>query len=717
MGPNFGARPTRGPALLAWGLALLLVCTSCSQINTAHFPEARTMDQVDDYHGTMVADPYRWLEDPETPESKAWIAARQQESRAFLDAIPEREAIEQRLAKLWNFPRWSAPSRRGHNLFFSKNDGLQNQAVVYVTSGAVSEARVLLDPNTLTADGTMALGDMKASRDGTLVAYALSTAGSDWVEWHVREVATGRDREDVLRWSKFSSASWLPDGSGFYYSRYPEPKEGQSLRGVNRNQHLCFHRLGTLQSADKVVYERTDEPDWGFSGEVTEDGRFLVIPSWVGTDSRNRVFFKHLDAPDAPVQALFTAFDASFDFLGNEGELFYFRTDHEAPRSKIVAVNLHHPEPQHWRTVVPQGAGTIADARMAGGKLAVLVMESVKHRLFLHETSGALLRELVLPGSGTVGALSTRPRDAEIYFSFTSFTTPASVWRHDVNSGDTTCWAQPPSVPDPKRFVTEQVTYTSKDGTAIPMYLVHRADVQRGANAPVLLYGYGGFNIPIMPAFSVANLAWLEMGGIYAQPALRGGSEFGEEWHQAGMLQRKQNVFDDFIGAAEWLIREGWSSAGRIAINGGSNGGLLVGACMTQRPELFGACLPAVGVMDMLRFHKFTIGWAWVPEYGSADDAAMFPVLRAYSPLHNLKAGAHYPATLVFTADHDDRVVPAHSFKFTAALQAAQGGDAPCLIRIETKAGHGAGTPTAKAIEEAADRLAFLVRIFGMSGF
>ena len=675
------------------------------------------MDQVDDYHGVTIADPWRWLENPDTPQSQAWIAARQHESRAFLDAIPQREAIEQRLAALWNYPRWSAPSRRGGNLFFSKNSGLQNQAVVHVSSGAASDARVLLDPNTLSSDGTVALVDLKASRDGALVAYALSSAGSDWVEWRVRDVATGRDRDDVLRWSKFSSAAWLPDGSGFFYSRYPAPESGQSLRGVNRNQHLCLHRLGMPQSADVVICERSDQPDWGFSGEVTEDGKYLVIPSWVGTDSRNRVFLKRMDALDAPVTPLFTAFDASFDFLGNEGDTFYFRTDHSAPRSKVVAVNVLHPEPENWRTVVPEGAGTLADARMADGKVLLLVMENVRHRLYLHETSGALVREIALPGSGTVGALSTRPTDNELFFSFTSFTSPTSVWRHDLAAGTSTSWAQPPVVPDARRFVTEQVRYASKDGTIIPMYLVRRADVLRGTNAPVLLYGYGGFNIPIMPAFSVANLAWLEMGGVYAQPALRGGSEFGEEWHQAGMLQRKQNVFDDFIAAAEWLVSSGWSTPQRIAIHGGSNGGLLVGACMTQRPELFGACLPAVGVMDMLRFHKFTIGWAWVPEYGSADDAAMFPVLRAYSPLHNLKPGTRYPATMVSTADHDDRVVPAHSFKFAAALQAAQAGDAPCLIRIESKAGHGAGTPTAKAIEEASDRLAFLVKIFGLKGF
>ena len=363
------------------------------------------MDQVDDYHGVTIADPWRWLENPDTPQSQAWIAARQHESRAFLDAIPQREAIETRLAALWNYPRWSAPSRRGGNLFFSKNSGLQNQAVVRVSSGAASDARVLLDPNTLSSDGTVALVDLKASRDGALVAYALSSAGSDWVEWRVREVATGRDRDDVLRWSKFSSAAWLPDGSGFFYSRYPTPESGQSLRGVNRNQHLCLHLLSTPQSADVVICERSDQPDWGFSGEVTEDGKYLVIPSWVGTDSRNRVFLKRMAALDAPVTPLFTAFDASFDFLGSEGDTFYFRTDHSAPRSKVVAVNVLHPEPENWRTVVPEGAGTLADARMAGGKVLLLVMENVRHRLYLHETSGALVREIALPGSGTVGAL------------------------------------------------------------------------------------------------------------------------------------------------------------------------------------------------------------------------------------------------------------------------------------------------------------------------
>lgn len=662
-------------------------------------------------HGVEVQDPFRWLEDADAERTKAWVRERQQESRAFLDALPEREAIEARLRELWNFPRWSPPVLRGTRIFFAHNDGLANQPTVYTAEGLSGAPEVLLDPAKLAPDGSLSINDWKPSPDGRFVAWSAQHAGSDWLEWRVREVASGKDLPDHLRWSKFTSVSWLPDGSGFFYARYPEPEPGSELTAINKRHRLQLHRLGTEQSADELILARDDHPDWGFTGEVTDDGTLCVITSTIGTDTRNRVFLKRLGS-NAPIETIFGDFDASYDFIGKAGDELFFRTDKDAPKGRIIALRPGASGAGHWRPVVPESEATLADARLAGGRLAVLVMDAVKNRIHLYDPSGAHVREVPLPGMGTVSGFTARAASKDIFLGFTSFTRPPSVLRHDVATGATSVWREAAVKADLSQFVTEQVECTSRDGTRVPMYVVRRRDVVANGTAPALLYGYGGFNIPVLPGFSTAVLAWLEMGGIYAVPALRGGGEFGEAWHRAGMLEQKQNVFDDFIAAAEWLVRERWTTPSRLAIQGGSNGGLLVGACMTQRPDLFGAALPAVGVMDMLRYHRFTIGWAWVSEYGSADDAAMFPKLLAYSPLHQLKPGVRYPATLVITADHDDRVVPAHSFKFAARLREVQAaGGPPCLIRIESKAGHGAGTPTSKAIEEAADRLAFLRQV------
>lgn len=679
------------------------------------YPPSKKVDQVDDYHGVKVADPYRWLEDADAPDTKAWIEAQNKVTFAFLESIPERARIRERLTQLWNYEKFGVPFREGGKYFFTRNDGLQNQSVLYVGDAPDDpQARVLLDPNKLSADGTVALTSYAVSDDGKLLAYGLATAGSDWNEWRVRNIETGEDLPDRLQWIKFSGASWTKDSKGFFYSRYDEPKEGNLLQSTNYFQKLYYHRVGTPQSEDRLVYERKDHKEWGFSGYVTDDGRYLGIVVTMGTSPKNLFFYKDLTQPDAPVVELIADFIADFTPVGNDGTTFYFRTDWEAPRGRLIAVDATRPEPANWREIIPQTVDTLESVHYVGGRFIALYLADAKTQVKVFATDGAFIREVSLPGIGTATGFSGKPTDTETFYAFTSFTQPTSIYRYDLETGKSTLIKQPKVTFNPADYETKQVFYTSKDGTRIPMFITHRKGLRRDGKNPTLLYGYGGFNISLTPAFSPARIAWLEMGGVLAIPNLRGGGEYGEAWHQAGTKLNKQNVFDDFIAAAEWLIKEKYTVPAKLAIQGGSNGGLLVGACMTQRPELFGAALPAVGVMDMLRFNKFTIGWAWESDYGSPQNPEEFKALYAYSPLHNLKPGTRYPATLVTTADHDDRVVPAHSFKFAAALQAAHKGDAPVLIRIETKAGHGAGKPTAKLIEEAADIWAFLVKTLGM---
>ena len=686
------------------------------------YPPTRADAQVDDYHGTPVADPYRWLEDVDSPETRAWVEAQNAVTFAYLSAIPRREAIRERLTKLWNYPKYGAPFKEGGRIFYFENSGLQNQSVLFVQDGPRGAPRVLLDPNALAADGTVALTAAAPSPNGALLGYGTSASGSDWQELRVRDVAGGRDLDDTLRWVKFSGLAWTRDDRGFYYSRYDEPAAGSSaLTGINKYQKLYYHRVGTPQSEDVLVYERPDQPDWGFGASVSEDGRYAVIGVWQGTDDRNRLYYIDLGDPArpdvaGPVVPLLDAFDASYDFVDNDGATFYVRTNKDAPRSRLVAVSLAAPEPARWRTVVPETEDALESVQAVGGLFVASYLEDAHSSVRLFERpSGRPAGTVALPGLGTVAGISGKPGDGEFYYQFTSFLAPTTVYRYDLTTGASTVFKQPKVPFDFDRYETTQVFYASKDGTRVPMFITRRRELALDGTNPTLLYGYGGFNVSLTPAFSPATLVWLEMGGVYAVANLRGGGEYGKEWHDAGTLERKQNVFDDFIAAAEYLIRERYTSPRRLAIYGGSNGGLLVGAAMTQRPELFGAALPAVAVMDMLRFHKFTIGWAWVSDYGSADDPKLFPVLRKYSPLHNLTPGTRYPATMVTTADHDDRVVPGHSFKFAAALQAAQAPDGPpTLIRIETKAGHGAGKPTGKLIEEAADRFAFLVRSLGV---
>ena len=684
------------------------------------YPPARHADQVDDYHGTKIADPFRWLEDDNADETKAWVTAQNKVTSAFLDGVPARARIKERLMKLWNYERFGVPFQQGGWLFFLHNSGLQNQRVLYVADAPGAEPRVLLDPNTLSPDGTISLAGYAVSDDGALLAYGLSRAGSDWEDWHVREVATGADRPDVVEWVKFSGASWKKDGSGFFYSRYAAPRAGEEKKGVNEFQKLYFHKLGTKQADDALIYERRDHADWGFGGGVTDDGRYLVIPVSKGTDTKNLVFYRDLAEPQSPVVELIPAFDAAFSFIDNDGPLFFFETDLDAPRSRVVAIDVRQPERAHWREIIAQADEPLKSANLVGGQFVCNYLRDAHSlvRTFTWDGKAAAPNwEITLPGLGTAEGFGGKRDHAETFYAFTSFTTPGTIYRLDLATGKSSVFREPRVDFKPADYETKQVFFPSKDGTRIPMFITHRRGLALDGTAPALLYGYGGFNISLTPAFSVAALVWMEMGGVFAMPNLRGGGEYGIAWHQAGVKARKQNVFDDFIAAAEWLVAKKYAAREKLAIQGGSNGGLLVGACLTQRPELFGAALPSVGVLDMLRFHRFTIGWAWTSDYGSAENADDFPVLLAYSPLHRLRPGVRYPATLITTGDHDDRVVPAHSFKFAARLQECQPPDGPpVLIRIETKAGHGSGKPTTKIIEEKADELSFLARVFGLKG-
>lgn len=671
------------------------------------YPTAQRGDVVEDYHGTAVADPYRWLEDSESDATAQWVAAQNEVTRKYLDAIPDRKRFAERLTELWNFERFSTPVRHGDYYFYSHNNGLQNQNILYKATSLVSPTEVLLDPNTLSADGTVALSSWEPTDDGKWIAYSLADGGSDWRTIKVRDVATGQDTQDEIRWVKFSPIAWMPDASGFFYCRYDEPVAGQELSGVNYFQKLYFHRLGETQSTDTLVYNRDDEKEWGFSPTVTDDGRYLVIANWRSTESVSQIFIKDLTTPDAQVQPLITGFDADYVFVGIEGDELFFVTDADAPRRRVVAVKTSDSSKR--RQVIAQGDDVIESVSMFGDRLIATYLKDARSAVRVYSLSGELIRELELPGLGTVSGFDGLRDASETFFSFTNYVTPSSIYRLDLMTGEITLWRQPKVAIDVDAYTTEQIFYQSKDGTKVPMVITRSRDTVLDGNNRTLLYGYGGFDISLTPSFSPAVAGWLDSGGIYAVANLRGGGEYGRQWHEDGMVFKKQNVFDDFIAAAETLIKLGYTTPKRLAIRGGSNGGLLVGAAMTQRPDLFGACLPAVGVMDMLRFHKFTIGWAWVGEYGSSDDPKQFENLMTYSPLHRLTSGKCYPATLVTTADRDDRVVPAHSFKFAAALQHAQSCDRPVLIRIETRAGHGAGTPVSKSIDEYADLWSFLV--------
>lgn len=680
------------------------------------YPQTKTVEQIDDFHGTKVEDPYRWLEDDvRTSKDVAdWVEAQNKLTIDFLKSIPQRETIQKRMTELWNYEKIGAPFLRGGRYYFSRNDGLQNQNVLFRRDTLESEAQVLLDPNSWSKDGTIALSGSAFSDDGRFVAYGVQDAGSDWNTWKIMEIESGKILDDELKWVKFSGAEWTPDSRGFFYARYPQPAADAAFQSLNTNMKVYYHRVGTPQSSDVLVYERPDHPDWGFQLSVSEDGHYLIITVWVGTDDRYRIVVKDLSEPYGLPYELIDNFEHEYSFVGNDDHILYFKTNVDAPLRRVIAIDLKRPARENWKEIIPQTENALDGVGIVGNMFVCNYLKDAKTQVRLHQMDGAFVREVAFPGIGTASGFDGRRKDTDTFYSFSGFALPTTTFRYNMITGESKLFRTADVKFNPDDYETSQIFYTSKDGTKVPMFLCHKKGLKLDGTNPTLLYGYGGFNISITPSFSVSRLTWMEMGGVLAVANLRGGGEYGERWHKAGTKQNKQNVFDDFIAAAEWLIANKYTSPKKLAMQGGSNGGLLVGACMTQRPDLYGACLPAVGVMDMLRFHKFTAGRFWTDDYGSADVAEEFPALQKYSPYHNLKAGTQYPATLITTADTDDRVVPGHSFKFAAQLQACQSGTAPTLIRIETRAGHGAGKPTAKIIEEASDQWAFLVKTLGM---
>ncbi len=714
-----------GLKVLTLGAAVGLTLVSCQTTQTTTstrstdtmakvvYPSAQRVDHTDTYHGVVVADPYRWLEDGDSPQTRAWIEAENEVTFPYLKSIEQRSAIKERMTDLWDYEKFGMPWKEGGRYFYTYNNGLQNQRQLYVMDSLNAKPRLLLDPNTLSKDGTISTGGYSVSDDGSLMAYSISDGGSDWRQWKVRDVNTGRDLPDLIEWSKFSGASWTKDNQGFYYSRYDAPT-GDELQSANFYQKLYYHRIGTDQSEDELVYERPDHKNWGFGGGVTDDGRYLIINVWVGTANKNGLFYLDLSSPGAEVVELLNDFDASYSVIDNDGSLFWIQTDLDAPKSRVIAIDINSPARANWAEVISEAVEPLQGVGTLGERFFASYLKDAQSMIRIFALDGSPMGKVKLPGVGSVSVSGGKRHETESFFSFSSYTTPSTIYRYNAATNTSEVFRKPNVDFNPKDFVTRQVFYTSKDGTRVPMFITHKKGLKRDGQNPTILYGYGGFNIPLTPRFSVSNLVWMEMGGVYAVANLRGGSEYGEEWHQGGMKLNKQNVFDDFIAAAEWLIDSRYTSTPKLAIQGRSNGGLLVGAVMTQRPDLFGACLPGVGVMDMLRFEKFTIGWAWASDYGSVENEEEFKALRAYSPYHNLKPGTCYPPTFIVTADRDDRVVPAHSFKFAAALQNAQGCDNPVLIRIETRAGHGGGKPTDKQIAERSDEFAFLTKALHM---
>lgn len=696
-------------------LVAMVLLPAAIHAQSLTYPETKKQSVEDDYFGTKVADPYRWLEDDNSAETKAWVEAQNKVTFGWLEQIPQRERIRSRIQELFNFERFGVPFEKGGQYFYTRNSGLQNQSVLYVTPTLEQEGRELLDPNKLSEDGTVSLTETAVSEDGKLMVVGTSSAGSDWQEFRIKEIATGKDLPDLLEWIKFSGAAWMRDSSGFFYCRYPKPEGGAALTERNENQSVWFHQPGKKQEEDRLIYARTDKPGWSYSPYVTEDGRYLILSVSKDTSPKSQVFYKDLTQERSGFVELLKGFDAAYNFIENQGTTFYFHTDLDAPRYRVIAIDVTQPEKKHWREVIPQTEHKLESVAMFGGQLIGEYLQDAKSAMRAFDLDGKLIREVALPGIGSIGGFSGENSQTESFYAFSSFTAPTTIFRYDVTTGASTVLRQPKLNYDGTQLEAKQIFYKSKDGTRVPMFIVHKKGLKLDGSNPCLLYGYGGFDISLTPGFSISRAVWMEMGGVFAMANLRGGGEYGSEWHEAGIKLRKQNVFDDFIGAAEWLIKEGYTQPSKFAIQGGSNGGLLVGACMIQRPDLFGAALPGVGVMDMLRFHKFTIGWAWMSDYGSSEKPDEFRALLAYSPLHNLKSGVRYPATLITTADHDDRVVPAHSFKFAARLQECQAKDGPpVLIRIETSAGHGGGTALSKVIEETADEWAFLVKVLGM---
>jgi prolyl oligopeptidase len=671
------------------------------------YPPAPRVEQVDDYHGTLVSDPYRWMEELDAPAVQAWVAAENAVTEAYLQAIPERDAIQQRLTRMVDYERYDTPTKRASYYFYEHNDGLQNQNALYVQDGVDGQPRLLLDPNTLSEDGSISVPGWQPSRDGRLLAYAISVSGSDLHVWRVRDVNSGADLPDRIV-THSGDVSWLPDGSGFYYQRFPESPDGD-LQALHEFPRIYWHRLDTPQAADLLAYDRPDQRDWSIGAAATDDGRYLILAIRDNLSDFSQLFYKDLHSPNSPAVELITGFDARYSFVGNDGPIFYVQTDLDAPRYRLVAVDLAAPERSNWREVVPEADEAINSVKLAGNFALVSYLQDARALIRVFTTAGDYVRDVTLPDLGTVWGLDGLRDDLERFYAFNNYTTPTTIYRYDVPTGRSTVWRQARVDLDLEAYETRQVFYQSKDGTRVPMFISHRKGLILDGTNPTYLYGYGGFSIPMQPHYAGVDAVWMEMGGVYAVANLRGGGEYGGEWYEAGTKLQKQNVFDDFIAAAEWLIGNGYTTPARLAIGGESNGGLLVGAVLNQRPDLFGAALPAVGVMDMLRYHLFGYGRTWLSDYGSPDDPAEFAALYAYSPLHNIGPGTVYPPTLILTAESDDRVTPAHSFKYAATLQAAQPGPAPILLHVETKAGHGAGTALQQQIATDADRLAFML--------
>ncbi|MBK8900810.1 MAG: S9 family peptidase [Anaerolineaceae bacterium] len=674
--------------------------------NSYQYPPAQKGDVVENFHGTAVPDPYRWLENPDDPDTLAWVEAQNELTQNIMAELPVHQQFKERLTTLWNYPKSNVPRRKAERYFVQKNNGLQNQPILYQQETLDAPLQQVLDPNTLSEDGTIALINQSYSKDGRLLAYSLSQSGSDWQTIHVHDLQSGADSPEVLRWAKFTNAAWLPDGSGFFYARYPSPDEMPDAP-PSTHQQIFFHKVGTPQSKDSIVFARPDAPNLGFHPHVTDDGRTLTLHVWDGTDRRNRFYYRPIDGEEFIY--LLDEMDAAYSFLGNDGPVFYFHTDNGADNGRLIAINVNNPAPANWQTLIPEGDDAIAFSLMVNNEFILGTLHHGHHKLHRYGRDGMHLGEIELPVPGTIFDIAGERDHTELFIQFQSFTYPPTILRYDFTSEELTVLDQPQLDFDPDAYETTQVFYPSKDGTRVPLFITHKKGLALDGQNPTLLYGYGGFNIAMTPIFSPTRLAWLERGGVYAQACLRGGIEYGEAWHQAGMLENKQNVFDDFIAAGEWLIANAYTNSKKLAIEGRSNGGLLVAACMVQRPDLFGAVHCGVPVIDMLRYHKFTAGRYWTSEYGNAEtDPEHFRFMMAYSPLHNVQPDHTYPPLLITTADTDDRVVPMHAKKFAAALQAADNGRNPLLIRIEMRAGHGLGKPTAKLIEEATDVYSFL---------
>lgn len=682
------------------------------KITLMKYPETKKDSTTDNYFGTKIADPYRWLENDTSAETKVWVDAQNKVTQNYLEQIPYRNDIKTRLTEIWNYPKESAPLKVGEHYLFTKNDGLQNQNIWFIKKGLDGTEEVFLDPNKLSEDGTAAISFLGVSNDKKHIAYSVAQAGSDWSNIYVMEVASKKKLADELKWTKFSGAAWK--GDGFYYSKFDEPAKGTDLSAANKFQKIYYHKLGDDQKNDQLVFEDKTNPNLYFGASVTEDERFLIVYASAGT-SGNALFYQDLNEPNSKISLLVEGYKNNHSIIDNDGDKLLLNTDLGAENRQVVLIDPKNPDPKNWQKIIPESKLAMEGVGTGGGFLWATYLKDASTNIAQFDYKGKKIGDVKLPAIGTVGGFGGYKDDKEFFYSFTNFTTPGTTYRYNIAKGESELYKKSQLKFDTENYETKQVFYPSKDGTQVPMFIVHKKGIKLDGNNPVYLYAYGGFQVSLTPAFSLSRMLFLEKGGIYVQPSLRGGSEYGEAWHKAGMLEKKQNVFDDFIAAAEYLIKEKYTNASKIAISGGSNGGLLVGACMTQRPELFKVALPAVGVLDMLRYHKFTVGWGWGVEYGTSDKKEDFDYLIKYSPLHNIKPNVNYPATLITTADHDDRVVPAHSFKFAATLQEKYKGSNPMLIRIETRAGHGAGKPTAKLIEESSDVWSFVFQNLGMN--